>query len=128
MASTISKVANELGINVETIRFYERRGLIAQPVKPEIGYRHYPDTIVGRIRFIRHAQELGFTLDEIDSLLSLKDQPCSKVQALAKEKQKAVQKKLSDLNKLDQALEELLLQCHSNDDESRCPIIDSLQS
>ncbi|WP_438819379.1 MerR family transcriptional regulator [Legionella taurinensis] len=90
MTGTISKVAKELDINVETIRFYERRGLIKQPSKPEIGYRHYPKEIVNRIRFIKRSQELGFTLDEIANLLNLNDRPCSLVQQLAEHKLIAV--------------------------------------
>ncbi len=68
MTRTISKLAKELGVNVETIRFYERRGLISQPEKPETGYRHYSDDVRSRIRFIKRAQGLGFTLEEIANL------------------------------------------------------------
>lgn len=127
MNRTISKVAKALDINVETVRFYERRGLIAQPPKPEVGYRQYPEGTVNRIRFIKRAQELGFTLDEIANLLSLNDRPCSQVQDLAERKLTAVQVKMADLQRLEKALKALLAQCQSNDDDSRCPIIDSLQ-
>lgn len=127
MSKTISKVANELKINIETIRFYERRGIIEQPLKPEVGYRHYPDETVNRIRFIKRSQELGFTLDEISNLLSLNDRPCSQVQELAELKLAAVKAKMTDLRRLETALKTLLYQCHTNDDESHCPIIDSLQ-
>tara|TARA_R110000850_G_scaffold83657_1_gene179555 strand:- start:177 stop:563 length:387 start_codon:yes stop_codon:yes gene_type:complete len=127
MANTISIVAKELNINIETIRFYERKGLIEQPLKPEVGYRHYPNETVNRIRFIKRSQELGFTLGEITNLLNLNDQPCSQVQLLTEHKLSAVQDKISDLCRLEQALKHLLSQCHVNDDESHCPIIDSLQ-
>lgn len=127
MTRTISKVAKELDINVETIRFYERRGLIKQPSKPEIGYRHYPKDIVSRIRFIKRSQELGFTLNEIANLLNLNDRPCRVVQQLAEYKLIAVQEKMTDLRRLEEALKKLLEQCHSNDDDTHCPIIDSLQ-
>lgn len=127
MTRTISKVAKTLNINVETVRFYERRGLITQPVKPAVGYRHYPNDTVHRIRFIKRAQELGFTLDEIANLLSLNDRPCSQVQTLAKHKLDAVKEKMADLQRLEKALEELLVQCNKNDDDSHCPIIDALQ-
>lgn len=70
MTRTISRLAKELGVNIETIRFYERKGLIQQPPKPTTGYRHYPSETVNRIHFIKRAQELGFTLDEIVHLLS----------------------------------------------------------
>jgi MerR family mercuric resistance operon transcriptional regulator len=127
MTKTISKVARELDINIETVRFYERRGLIAQPTKPEVGYRHYPEETVDRIRFIKRAQELGFTLEEIANLLSLDDRPCSQVQGLAEHKLNAVKEKMADLRRLEEALKSLLDQCHSNDDENHCPIIGSLQ-
>lgn len=127
MTRTISKVAKTLDINIETIRFYERRGLIQQPLKPEVGYRHYPDDTVNRIRFIKRAQELGFTLEEIDHLLSLDGRPCSQVQNLAEHKLSAVREKMANLRRLEKALNELLGQCHSNDDENHCPVIDSLQ-
>jgi len=80
---TISKVAKELGVNIESIRFYERRGLIKQPFKPEKGYRHYPVETINRIRFIKRSQELGFTLDEIANLIQLNDTPCYQVQEVA---------------------------------------------
>ena len=127
MTRSISKVAKELDINVETVRFYERRGLILQPTKPEVGYRHYPDDTVSRIRFIKRAQVLGFTLEEIANLLSLNDHPCGQVQELAEYKLSTVKEKMADLKRLESALMELLTQCNSNDDDSYCPIIDSLQ-
>ena len=127
MPRSISKLAKELSINVETVRFYERRGLIAQPAKPERGYRHYPEETLNRIRFIKRAQELGFTLDEIANLLSLNDHPCSQVSDLAEHKLNAVKEKMADLRRLEKSLNELLKQCHNNADESHCPIIDSLQ-
>ncbi len=127
MTRTISHLAGELNINVETIRFYERKALIQQPPKPDVGYRHYPDETVNRIRFIKRAQELGFTLEEVSRLLSLEDFPCSDVQALAENKLEAVQAKMRDLRRLESALKALLLQCKTNEDETRCPIIDSLQ-
>ncbi|WP_370978981.1 Hg(II)-responsive transcriptional regulator [Agaribacterium sp. ZY112] len=127
MTRTISHLAKALNINVETIRFYERKALIQQPPKPDVGYRHYPDETVNRIRFIKRAQELGFTLEEVSRLLSLEDFPCSDVQALAENKLEAVQTKMRDLRRLESALKALLLQCNTNEDETRCPIINSLQ-
>jgi len=127
MARTISKVAKKLDINIETVRFYERRGLIVQPPKPAQGYRHYPNDTVNRIHFIKRSQELGFTLDEITNLLSLNGTPCGQVQELAKQKLSAVRKKMADLRCLEKVLKELLAQCRNNQDDSHCPIIDSLQ-
>jgi len=127
MTQTISKVAKALNINLETIRFYERRGLIEQPSKPTNGYRHYPNETLNRIHFIKRAQELGFTLKEIANLLSLNDHPCHEVQELAQQKLGAVREKMLALQRLETALEALLTQCHNNHDEQNCPIIDALQ-
>ena len=127
MSRTISKIAKEIGINIETVRFYERKGLIKQPVKPLQGYRQYPTETVNRIRFIRRSQELGFTLNEIEGLLSLNDNPCNQVEELAKKKLVAVQAKQADLQLLEKALVEHIGQCQSNEDDTCCPIINSLQ-
>jgi len=128
MNRTIGKLANELGVNIETIRFYERKGLIQQPLRPEQGYRHYPDESLNRIRFIKQAQGLGFTLEEIAHLLSLHDNPCGQVQELAEKKLVNVKNKITDLLKLEKALNGLLSQCQSNRDNTHCPIIESLLS
>ena len=124
---TISKTARLLDISVETIRYYERRGLIQQPAKPRQGYRQYSDETINRIRFIKRAQSLGFTLKEISGLLSLNDSPCGEVQKLAASKLASVQEKIRDLSGLEKALSALLRQCQENDDESRCPVIDAFQ-
>lgn len=127
MTKTISKVAKELEINIETVRFYERRGLIKQPIKPDVGYRHYPQETINRIRFIKRAQELGFTLNEITNLLNLNDNPCHQVQDLAELKLQTVRKKKDDLCRLEKVLMVQLAQCQKNSDEQYCPIIDALQ-
>ncbi len=127
MPRTIGKLAKQAGVNIETIRFYERKGLIEQPAKPLSGYRHYPDETLRRIYFIKHSQALGFTLSEIGSLLQLNDMPCGQVQELAENKLLSVQQKIADLQSLQQALNKLLRQCENNKDKSCCPIIDSLQ-
>ncbi len=125
--TTIGQAAKQLDIHIETIRFYERKGLIEQPQKPEYGYRHYSTDIINRIRFIKRAQELGFTLREIVNLLSLNDQPCTLVQDIAEQKMNSVQEKVKDLQRLQTALKEMIVQCKSNPDEQHCPIIDALQ-
>jgi MerR family mercuric resistance operon transcriptional regulator len=127
MGLTISKVAAEVGVNVETIRFYERKGLIKQPPKPTQGFRQYPIETVQRIRFIKGSQALGFTLSEIASLLALNDTPCHQVQTLAEKKLNSVRKKIADLQSLEQALLAHLQQCQSNQDDSYCPIINALE-
>lgn len=127
MSNTIGQTAKKLRINVETIRFYERRGLIAQPPKPATGFRHYPQKTIERIGFIRRAQELGFTLNEIAGLLTLNDQPCSQVEELTEQKLREIRRKLNDLRRLEQALTVILTECRSNADKQHCPVISSLQ-
>ena len=124
---TIGQLAKAAGVNVETIRYYERRGLISQPPKPAEGYRTYPQTTLARILFIKRAQELGFTLGEINNLLSLGESHCSEVQELAEAKLASVREKINDLHRLEQVLEELVTQCRTNPDNAACPIVESLQ-
>ena len=124
---TIGQLAKAAEVNVETIRYYERRGLISQPPKPAEGYRTYPQTTLARILFIKRAQELGFTLGEINNLLSLGESHCSEVQELAEAKLASVREKINDLHRLEQVLEELVTQCRTNPDNAACPIVESLQ-
>lgn len=126
MTLTIGKLANAAGVNVETIRFYERKGLLAQPQKPTEGFRQYPSEVLQRLRFIKRAQELGFTLDEIINLLTLGDGDCLEVQSLAKQKLVLVSKKIADLQRLESNLSHLIDQCSSTSDLS-CPIVDSFK-
>src|SRR3546814_184659 len=115
MGLTIGKAAEAAGVNVETIRFYERRGLIAQPRKPGgQGYRQYPPEIVARIRFIRKGQGLGFSLREIEDLLSLETNlraDCGDVRARAMAKIEDVNRKLVELERMRTALEQVVAAC-----------------
>jgi len=112
---TISQAAGQAGVGVETIRFYERKGLIEQPAKPEAGgYRSYPQNTIDTIRFIRQAQELGFSLKEIDELLSLSADPgtdCSAVQKQATIKLAEVDQKITRLQQIHKALSTLIAAC-----------------
>ena len=83
MGLRIGQLAKQANISVETIRYYERRGLIQRPTKPGAGYREYSGVILQRLRFIKRAKNLGFTLDEIENLLQLSQGACADVQALA---------------------------------------------
>ena len=123
---TIGNLAKKVQIGVETIRFYERRGLIEQPEKPTEGYRVYPAETLNRIQFIKRAKELGFTLDEITNLLSLGESPCLEVQAMAEDKLDKVLAKINDLHRLKTVLDNLLSKCRTNPDQSHCPIVESL--
>lgn len=126
MNLTIGNLASSAGVNVETIRYYERRGLIDQPVKPKNGYRRYNKTILDRILFIKKAQGLGFQLDEIENLLSLADGHCSEIQSLAESKLGDVQAKVKDLQRLETVLTDLVRQCDARVNKADCPIIDAL--
>lgn len=127
---TISRAARQAGVGVETIRFYERRGLIAQPPRPRGGgYRFYDDDVVGRIRFIRQAQELGFSLREIAELLSLRADPaadCADVRAQAVAKRIEVDRKIARLRDIRAALDELIATCPGGGALRACTIIDAL--
>ena len=123
---SISVLAKSLNINLETIRFYEKKGLISQPIKPESGYRHYPDKTLQRLQFIIRSKQLGFTLEEIRSLLSLNDHPCQSVEKLAQDKLTTTLEKIEDLTKLAESLKMHLNQCKSNNNKASCPVINSL--
>ncbi|MGN5117818.1 Hg(II)-responsive transcriptional regulator [Aeromonas sp. 55A] len=123
---TIGKLAEQASINIETVRYYERRGLIEKPEKPHLGYRLYPLATLNRIKFIKRSQDLGFTLEEISNLLSLNDTPCIEVQEMTLHKLASVKAKIAGLRRLETVLTELLNECNSNTNQSHCPIIDSL--
>lgn len=123
---TIGVLAELASVNVETIRYYERVGLIRQPRKPVSGYRQYPDEFVNRIRFIKQAQSYGFSLNEIKDLLSMGDGRCHDVQTKAIEKRGHIKKQISDLKRLLKTLDELIDSCSSNRVGYSCPIISTL--
>jgi MerR family mercuric resistance operon transcriptional regulator len=126
---TIGKVARRSGVGVETVRFYERNGLIPEPMRTDSGYRQYPEEIVSRILFIRRAKELGFTLKEIKELLSLRFQPdarCADVRARAKAKIADIEEKIRTLESMKAALARLTISCRSDGPVSECPILDAL--
>ena len=122
---TIGAVAKALDINVETIKFYQKKGLIKQPQKPDNGYRTYDDAAVNRIKFVLKAKSLGFTLNEISSLLTLSGN-CKEVESMGLLKLALIRKKIEDLKKLEAVITNLTKTCHNNQDDSFCPIIDSL--
>ena len=129
---TIGRVARNAGVGVETIRFYERKGLIDQPPKPQYGgYRIYSEDTVARIRFIRQAQELGFSLGEISELLSLQADPraeCEDVRAQAKKKLAEVERKITQLSAIRSALRELIAACPRQGlATGRCSILEAMR-
>ena len=124
---TIGRLADEAGVNVETIRYYQRRGLMAEPDKPTGGHRRYDPDAIKRVRFIKRAQVLGFTLDEVGSLLELDEaHACADTRDLAANKLQVIEGKLADLKAMRKALSALLLQCDAGGKDDRCPIIDAL--
>ncbi len=127
---TIGKAATKAGVGVETVRFYERKGLIEQPPKPlDAGFRVYPEETVQRIRFIRQAQEIGFSLREIEELLSLRADPsadCSDVRERATAKLKEVIRKMERLGQIQSALNELIAACPGRGALRTCSIMESL--
>lgn len=127
---TIGKVADKAGVHIETIRYYERRGLIQKPIRKHSGYRHYSLETVTRIRFIKHAQELGFSLHEIFELLSLrldKKTPCSEVKKRAESKIKNIEEKILILKKMKKALTGLTKACRGRGPITECPILEALE-
>lgn len=126
---TISEVARKTGIGVESVRFYEKSGLIDEPPRTESGYRQYPATTVARIRFIRRAKELGFTLKEIKDLLYLRLDPattCEDVRQMAEEKLGNVRAKIQSLKGIEDALGELIGACSVGGPDGECPILEAL--
>lgn len=125
---TIGTFAKAAGVNVETIRFYQRRGLLSEPDKPYGGIRRYDETDVARVGFVKSAQRLGFSLDEIAELLRLEDGThCSEASVLAEHKLKDVRGKLADLKRMERTLSQLVHACHSQPGHVSCPLIVALR-
>lgn len=127
----IGDLAQRAGINLETIRYYERRGLLARPPRTESGYRAFPPDAVRRIRFIKRAQELGFSLKEIKELLILRVDArttCAEVRRRAQAKVADVDQKIRSLNRIRKALLRLTAACTGRGPVSECPILESLDS
>ncbi len=127
---TIGKVAKQAGVGVETIRFYEREGLVDEPARRASGYRQYDPVVVHRIRFIRHAKELGFTLREIKELLELRVEPdchCGEVLELAQAKIADIQQRLEALERMKQVLTKLATACRRRKRTDPCPILEAIE-
>lgn len=125
----IGEVARKSQIGVETIRFYEREGLIELPGRNASGYRQYSESVVRQIVFVKQAQTLGFTLKEIGELTKLKnarDTRCTSIKWTAKAKISEIQQKIDALERMKTALQPLVAQCKSSDPIVDCPIINSL--
>lgn len=128
-ALTISQVAKAAEVGVETIRFYEREGLIAEPPRRQSGYRQCPPDTVRRVRFIRRAKDLGFSLKEIGELLALRVDPnttCADVRAMARAKITDIETKISELDRIKAVLERFARSCRGRGPTTECPILDML--
>jgi len=126
---TIGELARRGDVNLETIRYYERVGLLPKPPRTQAGYRIFPDDAPRRLRFVKRAQELGFSLREIKELLALRIEPGktrADVRQRAQAKIEDIDKKLRTLRKMKKALEKLTAACHGNGSLSDCPILDGL--
>jgi MerR family mercuric resistance operon transcriptional regulator len=127
---TIGKVARLAGVGVETVRFYERQGLIDEPPRRLSGYRQYPPETVSRVRFIRHAKELGFSLKEIKELQELRIDPdatCHDVRQRTRAKIQQIEEKIRSLQRIQQALQKLEAACDGAGSVSTCPVLNALE-
>jgi MerR family mercuric resistance operon transcriptional regulator len=121
---TIASLAQAAGVGVETVRYYERRGLIAQPARVGGSYRRYGGGHVHRIRFIRRAQELGFNLEEIETLLELEDGTDRRsIRRIAGARLEEIRRRLADLKRMERVLAHLLHECETHEKAPHCPII-----
>ncbi len=130
MPLTIGQVANAADLNVQTIRYYERRGLVPTPRRTAAGYRQYTDDAVARLRFIRHAQELGFSLREVQELLALRVRhgtACDVVERKTRQKIDVVQQRIRDLQRMKRTLERLAAACAVRRPTAECPILEVLE-
>ncbi|MEB0136845.1 Hg(II)-responsive transcriptional regulator [Actimicrobium sp. CCC2.4] len=124
---TIGKLAEAAKVHIETIRYYQRRGLLDEPAKPPGGHRRYSAEQAKRVRFIKRAQALGFTLAEVGTLLTLDEVcACTETRALAAHKLELIDQKMAELVAMRQVLGGLVQQCDAGDSGADCPIIDVL--
>lgn len=125
---TIGRLSKETGCNIETIRYYERKGILTAPPRSGGGHRLYGEKHLKRLTFVRRSRELGFTLKQVRRLLELVDggkYTCAEVEEIAQEHLREIQKKMSDLRKLEGALEKMVSQC-AGGSVPDCPVIDAL--
>lgn len=127
---TIGEVARQAGVGIETVRFYERQGLLEEPERRASGYRQFDQEAIAVLKFIRRAKELGFTLKEIKSLLALRmDASATKaeVREQAKAKVADIEAKIADLQRMRDVLTKLVKKCHGDGAATGCPILEALQ-
>jgi MerR family copper efflux transcriptional regulator len=128
---TIGAVAKQAHVGIETLRYYERMGLVASPPRSESHYRLYPQETVRRVRFIKRAQELGFSLREITELLALQatpETPCADIRTRALDKITAIEEKIRALHAMKHVLAQLVAECSGQGEVTDCPILASLDT
>ena len=128
---TIGQLAREAQVQVDTIRYYERRKLIPEPPRRQSGYRQYSPDDVARIQFIKRAQELGFTLNEVGELLALRVDPdttCEEVKNQAKVKIEDITTRIQTLQKMKRVLNKLVVACETQSSTDECPILETLEA
>ncbi len=126
---TIAAFTRSAGVHVETIRFYQRKGLLIAPGRPLGSIRRYGSLDVARVRFIKSAQQLGFSLDEVSDLLRLEDgSHCDQARLLAERKLSDIKQKIAHLRRMEKALTALIPQCSANHTLVNCPLIDALHA
>lgn len=128
---TIGKVARDAGLAIDTVRYYEREGLLQKPARTPSGYRQYSADAVARLRFIRQAKELGFTLSEIRELLALRVAPgksCADVRSRAEAKIADVEQRIAQLDRMRRALVKLAAACSGRGPTSDCPILEAMET
>ena len=126
----IGQVAIEAGVNVQSLRFYERRGLLKPPRRRESGYREYDPEAVRLVRFVKRSQELGFTLQEVQELLRLREDQkasCTEVRAAARSKVEDIDSKMKTLRAMRRALGSLINSCTSDGSTRYCPILEAIE-
>lgn len=127
---TIGQVAREAGVSVETVRFYEREGLLEEPERQQSGYRQFPSEAIDRLRFIKQAQRLGFTLRDVRELLALKLDPQatrSEVRNRAVAKIADIDQRIAELQRMKQALAPLVKACDGRGMLEGCPILAAIE-
>lgn len=127
----VGELARKAGVNPQTIHYYERRGLLPKPPRTESNYRAYPEETVLRVRFVKRAQELGFTLKEIKELLSLRAAPrsrCGDVRGRAQLKLRDIDTRIRTLRAMRKALTKLIGECSGMGPVTQCPILEALES
>lgn len=125
----IGELARQARVSIDTVRFYEQRGLLPRPARSSSGYRQYVSDDVRRLRFIVHAKDLGFTLEEIRQLLALRadGSDCSRVRKVAVEKANEIDSRIKKLSSMRDVLLKLASQCERGDSGDACPILESLE-